>query len=280
VTFRLLRPLEAYGRKRPSDHARLAGGKAARLAWLGRQGLPVPRGWVLEAKYFDELALERVPADHTPRALLKLRSGGPLHERAAHARALILNQGVSPMLVGDLAALWQLVEKNAPWGLAVRSSATCEDDDMTSMAGLAATELGVRGADNLADAVRKVWASALLPRALLYLAARGVRDVSMAVLFQVVVPAEAAGVAFSAPPRGALGELFQPGEMLVNAAFGLGAPVVDGATTPDVVKVDRSTGIAVDYQVAEKRQALVIGANGVQSIDLVPKKARAHTLKP
>ena len=280
TTFRLLRPLETYGRKRPVDNARLIGGKAARLAWLGRHGVPVPRGWVLEAKYFEELALDRVPADHTPRALLKLRSGSPLHDRAAHARAVILSQTASAALARDLAALWELVEGNAPWGLAVRSSATCEDDDMTSMAGLAATELGVRGADRLADAVRRVWASALLPRALLYLAARGVRDVSMAVVFQVMVPAEAAGVAFSAPPRGALGELFQSGEMLVNAAFGLGAPVVDGATTPDVVKVDRATGTAVEYLIAEKRQALVVGANGVQSIDLVPKKARAPALEP
>jgi phosphoenolpyruvate synthase/pyruvate phosphate dikinase len=280
TNFHMLRPLEAYGRKRPSDSARSIGGKAARLAWLGRNGLPVPRGWVLEAKYFDELALERVPASHTPRALLKLRSGNTLHERAAHARALIMNQTVSPALARDLAVLWELVQDNAPWGLAVRSSATCEDEDMTSMAGLAATELGVRGSEELAEAVRTVWASALLPRALLYLAARGVRDVSMAVVFQVVVPAEAAGVAFSAPPRGALGEMLHSNEVLVNAAFGLGAPVVDGATSPDVVKIDRATGAAIEYQVAEKRQALVVGAKGVQSIDLISKKARAPALEP
>src|SRR6185503_10556611 len=170
---------------------------------------------------------------------------------------LIRSQPLPAALVRELAALWEVVEPNASWGLAIRSSATCEDDDMTSMAGLAATELGVRGPDQLADAVRKVWASALLPRALLYLSARGVRDVSMAIIFQVVVPAEAAGVAFSAPPRGALGELFRPSELLVNAAFGLGAPVVDGATTPDVVKIDRKTGTVVEYMIAEKRQALV-----------------------
>ena len=279
-SFRFVRSLDGYGRKRPADSARSLGGKAARLAWLARHGLPVPRGWVLEAKYFDEIALERVPDSHAPHALLKLRSGSALHERAAHARTMILSQPLPRALAVELEALWALVEPNAPWGLAVRSSATCEDDDMTSMAGLAATELGVRGGGQLADAVRKVWASALLPRALLYLAARGVRDVSMAVVFQVVVPAEAAGVAFSAPPRGALGELVQPSELLVNAAFGLGAPVVDGATTPDVVKIDRAKGTADEYLVAEKRQALVVGASGLQTIDLVAKKARSPALEP
>ena len=280
TSFRLLRPLEVYGRKRPADTASAIGGKAARLAWIAGHGLPVPRAWVLEAKHFDQIALERVPSDHTPRALLKLRSGSVLHERAGHARTLIRSQTLTPALARELAALWELVEPNAPWGLAVRSSATCEDDDMTSMAGLAATELGVRGPDQLADALRKVWASALLPRALLYLSARGVRDVSMAVIFQVVVPAEAAGVAFSAPPRGALGELLQPSELLVNAAFGLGAPVVDGATTPDIIKIDRKTGTVAEYLIAEKRQALVVGANGLGSIDLVAKKARSPALEP
>ncbi|HMJ56165.1 MAG TPA: PEP/pyruvate-binding domain-containing protein [Polyangiaceae bacterium] len=280
TAFRLLRSLDASSRKRPAETARTLGGKAARLAWLARHALPVPRGWVLEAKYFDEIALERVPSDHAPRALLKLRAGSVLYDRAAHARAIILSQPVPPLLARELTALWELVEPNAPWGLAVRSSATCEDDDMTTMAGLAATELGVRGPDQLADALRKVWASALLPRALLYLAARGVRSVSMAVIIQVVVPAEAAGVAFSAPPRGALGELFQKNELLVNAAFGLGAPVVDGATTPDVVTIDRATGTVVQYLIAEKRQALVVGANGLGSIDLVPKKARSPALEP
>jgi pyruvate,water dikinase len=233
---------------------------------------------VLEAKYFDQIALDRVPADYAPRALLKLRSGGALHERAAHTRAMILNQPVPPALANDLAALWDMVGVDATWGLAVRSSATCEDDEMTSMAGLAATELGVRGPDALADAVRKVWASALLPRALLYLAARGVRDVSMAVVFQVVVPAEAAGVAFSAPPRGAPGELFQKSELLVNAAFGLGAPVVDGATTPDVVTIERATGKVAGYLIAEKRQALVVGAGGLETVDLSAEKARSPAL--
>jgi pyruvate,water dikinase len=280
TTLRLLRPLDAYGRKRPAESARAIGGKAARLAWLMRHGLPVPRGWVLEAKHFDELALERIPADHAPRALLKLRSATTLQERAAHARTMVLGHSLAPSLARDLADLWELVKDEASWGLAVRSSATCEDDDMTSMAGLAATELGVRGADGLADAVRKVWASALLPRALLYLSARGVRDVSMAVVIQFVVPAEAAGVAFSSPPRGALGGLFRASEMLVNAGFGLGAPVVDGATTPDVVKVDRASGEVTEYLVADKKQSLIVGEHGLQTIDVAPEKARTAALDP
>ena len=126
TSFRLLRPLDAYGRKRPADSARSLGGKAARLAWLARHGLPVPRGWVLEAKHFDEIALERVPANHAPHALLKLRSGSALHERAAHARTLILSQPLPPPLTLELEALWALVEPNAPVTLPANSGSLIE----------------------------------------------------------------------------------------------------------------------------------------------------------
>src|SRR5439155_2807593 len=160
--------------------------------------------------------------------------------------------------------------------LAVRSSATCEDDDMSSMAGLATTELGVRGAVDLADALKKVWASTLLPRALAYLSAKGVRDIGMAVVFQLVVPADAAGVAFTQAPQGSPSS--RPNEMLVNAAFGLGAPVVDGASTPDVARVDRTSGSVLEYVVADKPRALVVGDSGLCEIELDAKKARSPAL--
>ncbi|HKQ71485.1 MAG TPA: PEP/pyruvate-binding domain-containing protein [Polyangiaceae bacterium] len=277
ASFRFLRSLESYGRKKPHAAARSIGGKAARLAWLVKQGIRVPRGWVLDARLFNELVLSRLPPGHDPHSLLRLRSPSTFIERAGKARAMILSEPLPPLLVKDLEVLAALVDEHAPWGLAVRSSATCEDDDLTSMAGLAATEPGVRGAPALAAALRQVWASAFLPRALSYLAARGVGDVAMAVVFQVMVQAEAAGVFFTAPPGGGAA-LFQPNEMLINVSFGLGAPVVDGAMTPDVAKVDRATGKVVDYLVAEKKQALVVSKVGLEAVDVAPSRRRARAL--
>jgi phosphohistidine swiveling domain-containing protein len=276
-SFRFLRPLEAHSRKR-AEQTRNLGGKAAWLARVMNHDLPVPKTWVLDVKAFRELALARLPPGHDPHALLRMRAGHDLIERAARARALLVAESLPGELVADLAALWASVESEAPWGLAVRSSATCEDDDMTSMAGLATSELGVRGARELGASLRRVWASAFLPRALMYLAARGVRDLEMAVIFQIVVPADAAGVAFTAPPPGVPAALFQSGEMLVNAAFGLGSPVVDGAVTPDVARIDRATGAVVEYRSAEKRRALVVGAHGLEAIDVDPSRALAPAL--
>src|SRR5579859_1886553 len=240
--------------------------------------MPVPAGWVLDVEAFRDVAVARLPPGHDPHALLKQRSSAVMLERAARARALILAAPIPAALAGDLEALWALVEADAAWGLAVRSSATCEDDDVTSMAGLASSELGVRGAAALADALRKVWASTMLPRALSYLAAKGVRDIGMAVVFQPMVRADAAGVAFTAPPAGTT--LVGPGEMLVNVALGLGAPVVDGASTPDVVRVDRATGSVIEYVVADKRRSLVVGDAGPLEVDVDPKRAKTPALTP
>jgi pyruvate,water dikinase len=131
------------------------------------------------------------------------------------------------------------------------------------MAGLAETVLGVRVGDALADAVRAVWASLASGRALAYLAAHGVKDVGMAVVLQRVVEADAAGVMFTRAPD-ARASSASP-ERIVNAGRGLGAPVVDGRTTPDVLRVD-ARGRLVDAAIAHKERALVVGDAGVQEI--------------
>src|SRR5204863_4481898 len=102
----------------------------------------------------------------------------------------------------------------------------------------------------------------MLPRALSYLAAKGVRDIGMAVVFQMMVRADAAGVAFTAAPAGT--SLVRPGEMLVNVALGLGAPVVDGASTPDAASVDQATGNVIEYGVADKAPSRVGGDAGLR----------------
>lgn len=256
------------------DGTRRIGGKAARLAWLLRHGFRVPATWVIAGESFREHVEAKLPPGHDPASLLRLGGGAALLARAARAREQILAEPLDPTLTAELERLWGDLADAAPWGLAVRSSATCEDEDMTSMAGLAESVLAVRGGEALVDAVRRVWASALLPRALTYLAAHGVRDLAMAVVIQPVVPAEAGGVAFTRPPAGL--DAYGEGEMLVNVSPGLGVPVVVGASTPDVARVDRATGEVIEYTVAEKPRVLVVDEQGLAEISLDPVKARAR----
>jgi phosphohistidine swiveling domain-containing protein len=252
-------PIDAIAKKRGADDPREIGGKAARLTWLVRHGFAVPEAWVIPAEVFAT-ALRELPPGCDPRSLLRAASGSAGMARAAEARDEIL-KGPLPKGVSDaLGSLWERVADSAPWGLAVRSSATCEDGELVSMAGLADSKLGVRGKDALADAVRAVWASLASGRALAYLAAHGVKDVGMAVVVQRMVEARAAGVMFTRAPD-ARGRH----QRVINAGFGLGAPVVDGVTTPDVFRID-DRGRVVESLIAHKERATVVTTTGLAEV--------------
>ncbi|MFS8071418.1 MAG: PEP/pyruvate-binding domain-containing protein, partial [Byssovorax sp.] len=157
-------------------------------------------------------------------------------------------------------------------------SATVEDREETSLAGLAASVLGARGPEAIAAAIRQVWASAFHPRALTYLSHAGVRDLGMAVVLQIMVPTEAAGVLFTSPPPGLEGEQWRDDERLINVTLGLGAPVVDGAASVDTVRLARRSGSIVSVSVADKRRALVIGDHGVEESAVEERRARRPAL--
>ena len=244
------------------------GGKAARLVWLRRNGFLVPETWVIPQRAFVAALRELSPACE-PRSLLRAASGRAVYSRAAEARQEILSAKLPAHLEEELEALWAAHGASAPWGFAVRSSATCEDGALVSMAGLAESVLGVRGAPALVLAVRRVWASIASGRALGYLATHGVRDVGMAVVLQPIVRASAAGVMFTRKHGG-------PRERIINAGFGLGSPVVDGVTTPDMLRV-REDGQVLESTIARKLRAAVVGEAGVMEITVEHPDAPALT---
>ncbi len=252
-------PIDSIVKKRGADDPQEIGGKAARLAWLVRHGFSVPEAWVIPAEVFAG-ALRELPPGCDPKSLLRAASGSRGMARAAEARAEILKAPLPAALTNALDSLWDRVREGAPWGLAVRSSATCEDGDLVSMAGLADSKLGVRGGEALAHAVRAVWASLASGRALAYLAAHGVKDVGMAVVVQRMVEARAAGVLFTRAPGGGL----RP-ERVINAGLGLGARVVEGVTTPDVLRMD-DRGRVLESIIAHKATSMVVTHGGLADV--------------
>lgn len=242
-------PLSALAKKRGGDDPRHVGGKASRLVWLHKNELAVPDAWVLPNRAFLE-SLRKLPASCEPKSLLRGTSARGFSLRVAEARQELLSAPLPDGLEVELGELWASVESSSPWGLAIRSSATCEDGTVASMAGLAETRLAVFGPEAMATAIREVWASLASGRALSYLASHGIRDVGMAVVLQRMVRARAAGVMFTRAS-------FAEGSRVVNASFGLGAPVVDGVSTPDMLRLD-DKGRALESVVAHKRSALVV----------------------
>jgi phosphohistidine swiveling domain-containing protein len=176
----------------PTQAQALLGSKAASLARLAGAGFPVPVGVVVTA----------AAAANRDQTVARLRSaaaelGGP-HQR-----------------------------------FAVRSSATAEDLAGASYAGQYETVLEV-GLDELADAVRRVFDSAASVRVAAYRQAHPQANAAdpsgsgagMAVLLQVMVAAEAAGVAFTANPVSGARD-----EVVITAVRGLGERLVAGQAT-------------------------------------------------
>ncbi len=199
-----IRPFAALGRQ---DTA-IAGGKGANLGELTRAGFPVPPGFVVGAP-----ASTRPSVDATG---LRERIAGALagvdvddaaaleaacHERPRDDRGTSRCRPRSPQRsVARLRRSSPAATDDAP--VAVRSSATAEDTEAASFAGMNETFLNVRGADAVLDAVRRCWASLFGARTVFYRAKRGFgqADMDIAVVVQRQIASTRAGVMFTIDP--------------------------------------------------------------------------------
>lgn len=177
------------------------GGKGAQLAQLQSKGFRVPTFHILPVSFFAGLAPDTLD----------------LKDQIA-VRLEALKTDLQSLFSGKL--------------LAVRSSAVGEDSSQHSFAGQFKTVLNVVP-ETLAAAVTEVWLSAQNVTA--YAQAHGLESGGeMAVILQEMVPATAAGVAFSVHPVNGTEEV------VVNAVSGLGDKLVDGSENADSYTVFRN----------------------------------------
>lgn len=120
--------------------------------------------------------------------------------------------------------------------VAVRSSATAEDLPDASFAGQQETFLNIRGEARLLEACRRCYASLFTDRAITYRKLKGFdhRAVALSVGVQRMVRSDisGSGVMFSIDTESGFDQI-----VLINAAWGLGENVVQGAVTPDEYQV-------------------------------------------
>jgi len=178
------------------------GGKACGLVRLLKAGFRVPGAWC-------------IPADVT--------QGGKLPEE----------------LESVLRGLWEKFVALRPNGrLAVRSSATAEDLEGASFAGIYETKLDIDSADKLVQAVKDCLWAVHTDRAKGYRTKQDLgHDLRIAIVIQRMIESEISGVMLTANPRRPFAK-----EIVVDAAWGLGEAVVSGVTHPDHLVIDRETG--------------------------------------
>ena len=225
----------------------LVGGKAAALGLLSNEHR-VPAAFCITTRAFDDLP-------------------------AAHSMATGLPSSWVEAVMGAYAELGRVCGVSEP-RVAVRSSAMDEDSGHASFAGQHASFLNV-GADGLVRAVLDCRMScASNPAIRSYRARRGLPGDagSVAVLVQLLIPADWSAVVFTADP-------VDPGldDLLINATWGLGESLVQGTVTPDTYRVPRADGAPVASRIGSKDRMTVLSECGVRELP-VPRALRARAV--
>lgn len=217
------------------------GGKGGSLGELTRAGIAVPPGFVVCTSAFDDFiaALEREAPLRAPIEALPADDLPALARGCAAARARIEAASLPADLREELAAAWQRLCAGAAQPVAVRSSATTEDAEDASFAGLQDTYLWVMGFGQVLDRLRSCWASLYSVESVAYRRRRAVPEagVSMAVVVQRMVDARTAGVMFTRSPTTG-----DRSVITIEGAWGLGSAVVGGEVTPDRFVLGKITG--------------------------------------
>jgi pyruvate,water dikinase len=223
-----------------------AGGKGANLGELTRAGLPVPPGFVIVTDAYRDYVADHHLAGRIAELAAPTDDPAGYEKASQQIRALFADE-VSDSLRAEIVDAYAGLGEDV--AVAVRSSATAEDLPEASFAGQQDTYLNVRGLEDLLAAVRDCWASLWTARAMAYRARQTIdpATVSLAVVVQQMVEANAAGVMFTANPSNGHRD-----ETVISAAWGLGESVVSGSVNTDNIVVREADGTVLTSETADK----------------------------
>ena len=255
---------------------KLVGGKGASLARMAAAGLPTPPGFHITTQVYRRFINQNHLAEKILAVARQARGDDPatLETTSAQIQSIILQGVISDDLATGIRGAYNELGSDDP-PVAVRSSATAEDLPEMSFAGQQETYLNLHGADRVLEAVKRCWASFWTARAIGYRIRNNIpsEDIALAVVVQQLVPAEVAGILFTANPvTGARDQL------VINAAWGLGEAIVGGHVTPDTFVVDKQTGALESQEIADKEVMTVQSPEGTREEPVPAEKRKQAAL--
>ena len=235
------------------DDVPSVGGKNASLGEMVRElvpnGIRVPDGFAVTADGYRHFLRANRLDDEIRAALdgLNTHDIDNLQRRGSQVRHLILQAAFPADLEREILSAYELLEREAAGrdsaarlDVAVRSSATAEDLPDASFAGQQETYLNVQGPGLLLDTCRRCFASLFTDRAISYRVDKGFDHfkIALSIGVQRMVRSDLAcsGVMFSIDTESGFTDA-----VLINAAYGLGENVVQGAVNPDEFYVFKPT---------------------------------------
>jgi pyruvate,water dikinase len=256
------------------DDQSSVGEKATHLGELIRAGFDAPRGICITADAYREAINARGIGEKISARIKATEIEDPveLEDCAEEVRAWIESAPMPAALEQELRAALEPLDAQS---FAVRASRVVADVPNPAASGLQQAYLAVP-ASALFDHIRKCWATPWNSRAI-YFRNRKKMDqasVTMAVVIQPMLCADAAGVLFTANPLTGAAE-----EIHIDATWGLGAAVIAARWKPDHFVVEKQT-LAIRERVIASKSVMDVAApeGGIQTVGVAAEKQDAASL--
>ncbi len=249
------------------------GGKGANLGEMTKIGIPVPGGFIVTAEsYYNFLDVNGLREKITSTLKnLDVSNSQDLEDTSIRVQKLIEGEHIPKEIADEIIRHYTTMGRifHDPY-VAIRSSATAEDLPTASFAGQQATYLNIKGEASVVYHVRKCWASLFTARAIFYRVENKFDHlkVGIAVPVQKMVQSEKSGIMFTINP--VTGE---KKTMVIEATFGLGELIVQGAVTPDHYEIDKHT-LEILHKKVNIQEKYMVLKKGKTIIDYVKSSIR------
>lgn len=271
------------------------GGKNASLGEmytaLAGEGVNVPFGFATTSNAYHHYLSENNLTDKVFELLdqLDMQDVVKLSQTGKQIRSMILHAKMPDDLCNEIIEAYQQLEQR--YGpqpdVAVRSSATAEDLPDASFAGQQESYLNISGVENLVYTCKRVFASLFTDRAISYRVDKGFdhKSVALSIGVQKMIRSDrgASGVMFTLDTESGFRDV-----IFINAAYGLGENVVQGAVNPDEFYVFKTT-LASGYRpilrrfLGEKAKKMVYAKDNTaglstRNVNVVPAERRKFAI--
>ena len=276
------------------DDVKIVGGKNASLgemvSSLKPEGIKVPDGFATTAEAYREFLRQNGIENEIRKLVEKLKGDNSnLHQIGKEIRKLFhqnefpkeIKQAISKAY-NDLSGVYD--KRNVD--VAVRSSATAEDLPDASFAGQQESFLNISGEDDLFEACRNCYASLFTDRAISYRNEKGFdhMKIALSVGVQKMVRSDKAGsgVMFTLDTETGFRDV-----VVINAAWGLGENVVQGAVNPDEYQVykklldDKHAIPIIEKKLGEKEKKMIYSrgdSGNTKNVETSKKEQKSFVL--
>ncbi len=250
---------------------KIVGGKGANLGEMTKIGIPVPSGFIITAqayyKFIKDNDLEKKIFQFLEK--LDVSNNKQLDEISQKIRHLIITspipKEISDLIIKNYLSMGRIFHDPL---VAVRSSATAEDLPNASFAGQQTTFLNIKGEASLVYHVRQCWASLFTSRAIFYRKENKYDHfkIGIAIPVQKMVQSDKSGIMFTVNPVTG-----QKQTIVIEAIFGLGELIVQGALTPDHYEIDKEK-MEIIYKKISSQSKMLSLTSGKTRIEPVKEK--------